>query len=126
LFKAKVEREVIVVSGEYEFHPLRPGEKDIHVSTNDRDLDEVQGGGSAPIKVFLASLRIMLHSQFIDETTGSDKLSLTWFQHPSAVLARPAPSKEVDQILEKLSKQTSLKFERQRRLTDVWLVREAP
>jgi hypothetical protein len=126
LIKAKVEREVIVVTGEYEFHPLRPSEKQIHVSTNDRDLDDVQGGGSGPIKDLMSSLTLMLQSQCIDETTGSEKLTLSWDQHPSAVLARPAPPKEVDLILAKLSKQTSLKFERQRRLTDVWLVREAP
>jgi hypothetical protein len=74
----------------------------------------------------MSSLTLMLQSQCIDETTGSEKLALSWFQHPSAVLARPAPPKEVDLILAKLSKQTSLKFERQRRPTDVWLVREAP
>lgn len=73
------------------------------VSTNDRDLDEAQGGGIAPIKDFLASLTIMLQSRFIDETNSSEKLSLLWIQHPSAVLACPAPSKDPERILMSIS-----------------------
>jgi hypothetical protein len=61
-----------------------------------------------------------------DETTGAEKNSLLWFQLASAVLARPAPPDDVEKSLANLSKQTSLTFERERRLVDVWLVREAP
>lgn len=124
--QAKVERDVIVVSGEFEFHPVRADDEALHISATYEDLDDENGGGRGELKRLLSALSLMTQLRFVDETTGSENVSMMWRQHPSSVIRAATQPKEADQLLENLSRQTSLKFQREKRQVNEWVVREAP
>jgi peroxiredoxin len=122
--RKQVEREVVAVRGQYRFVPLRPEDKYIHVSTGDRDLDDVNGGGSGAFSEWLDWMSSLTGIRFIAETEQPPDLKLQWYQHPSTVLDKPSAAERLDLVLANLARQTSLEFDRQRRLVDVWSVRE--
>ncbi len=122
--RQQVEREVIAVSGQYRFMPLRRDDQYLHVSTGDQDLDDVCGGGAGGVAQLLEWLTGFTGSRFVGEELHAPEGELQWHQHPSTILAKPFPPQEFDKILDNLARQTSLKFERQRRAIEIWKVCE--
>ena len=124
--RKQIEREVIVVSGQYRFVPLRSEDKYIHVSTNGRDLDDVCGGGTGVFPEWLDWMSHLMGIRFVGETEPPAGLKLQWYQHPSTIPGKSLSTKELDQFFANLARQTSLTFDRQHRELDLWSVREEP
>jgi beta-lactamase regulating signal transducer with metallopeptidase domain/uncharacterized GH25 family protein/thiol-disulfide isomerase/thioredoxin len=119
-----VEREVIVASGRYEFHPVPDyfDQRSIHIYIGTLNPDFTGGGGSGTITKFLQNLGSCYNRWIIDETESSD-VETQWRYHDSA--NKQEIGKEPDKlniILENLSKQTSLQFRKESRKVDVWFV----
>jgi beta-lactamase regulating signal transducer with metallopeptidase domain/thiol-disulfide isomerase/thioredoxin len=122
--RKQVERDAIVVSGQYRFVPLRPDDKYVHLSTDNHDLDDECGGGPGGFPEMVEWLSGFTGVPFVAEAAGPPDVGVELRQHPSTILRKPFPAKELDQIIANLARQTSLKFERQRRPVDVWSVSE--
>jgi thiol-disulfide isomerase/thioredoxin len=126
--RRKVERDAIVVSGAYEFHPLAgaPPEAGISFTADPADhTSEVGGGGPGSFADFGGWLARTLKVHVVDETTGTTAEKIRWHQRESAIhnWRRDTPPK-LDKVLELLQQQTSLKFEKAKRDVDVWFVRK--
>lgn len=115
--RRRVERDAIVVSGKYELHPKAKDRPVIHIAADDKDLDSVIGGGSGTMAEFLAALSHLHGLRFLDETKGPSISNLEWEQHDSSL-----DRDRLAEILQNLSKQTSLEFRREMRPVEIWAV----
>lgn len=121
-----VEREVIVASGRYEFHPVPDyfDQRHIHLYIDTLNSDYTGGGGSGTVSKFLQNLGSSYNRWVIDKTESSD-VETQWRYHDSASrrAIRKHPAK-LDIVLENLSRQSSLQFRKERRKVEVWFVTE--
>jgi len=118
--KRKIPRDVIVVRGEYNYHPLN------ETAQNTIEVVDVIGKNPRPEnelilsdrtqKDFLQSLENTLLIQVIDETNHPQS-PIAWRDHHPG-------SGETTQVLQNLAKQTSLTFTREKRDTYVWFMTE--
>ncbi|RJP33794.1 MAG: hypothetical protein C4527_03710 [Candidatus Omnitrophota bacterium] len=118
-----VEREVTIVSGRYQYHPLTGFDSDqdrdvIHVFSDASQIREGGGGGSGTLHEFLTKLGSFLNHHIIDEVESSAmELSWRWRQY------RPQDSTAtLDGYFKTLAKQTSLQFRKEKRTVPVWFV----
>jgi hypothetical protein len=129
----EVERDVIVATGRFEVRPL-DGAADkgsVHLFVGKPDSNSGGGGGSGDLPSFLQTLGTRVGVAVIDQTQAPPPMErISWRHDPSAYLTRdpPGPAKDgkVTELLDTLSKQTGLKFERARRKVPVWVVSEGP
>lgn len=126
-----VDRDVIVVRGEYQYQPLPEVGiqrfQSVHIYADILDADEGAGGGTASLADFLAHVGDHMNMPVIDETTADSQV--VWRNHKSSRLRDmpPGPAKfaKVDQVLKNLARQTSLQFVRERRQMPVWYIEDA-
>jgi Protein of unknown function (DUF3738) len=131
--RREVDRDVVVAKGRYAFAPI-DGVYDntsVHLFVGTPDRNEGSGGGSGDLAELLQMLGDRTGVPVIDQTEGPPPEGrLQWGHHRSSDLARywagPGRAEKLDRLLETVSKQTGLKFERARRKVPVWVVAEGP
>ena len=130
--KRQVERDVIAVRGKFQFKPLTGTYDDnrnrIYVFSDKMDPDERGGGGSYSLDGFLIQRlgETQLKQHVVNLTESSDNVRFSWHCQLSAYLGKIEPGAERDdkfeQLLDNLSRQTSLVFTRERRKVDIWSI----
>lgn len=131
--RRSVKRDVIVVRGQFEFHPLSGTYNDtwVHVFSDKLDPDEGGGGGSGSLDKFLNQRLAVtqLNRQVINLSESSDDVVLRWGCHMSGYLGKmpsgPESAAKLDLLLKNLARQTSLTFTKERRKVDVWYLVDA-
>ncbi len=129
--KRQVQENAIIVSGQYRFKRL-PNIKDgdyILLSINKTDTYISGGGGSGTISSFLHLLGNRTKTYVIDKTDPAGDVKLYWRYHHSASLSglwdlEKRRNEKVDELLENLSFQTGLTFERKNIPVEKWFVAE--
>ncbi len=123
----EVERDAFICSGTFVFHPLggEYGNNQIHLFVEKPDpADNIQGGGgSGDLDSFLNYVGGLGKKRIInaDKAVVED---LTWRQHNSARGGRLKGEPALfEMLLENVSKQTSLRFKKERRKEKIWLVK---
>ena len=129
--QGQIERDVIVARGKFQFKPLSGTYDDswVHVFSDKLDPDERGGGGSGSLDKFLRRLGdILLNQQVINETQKSDDIKVQYGWHYSGYLRKITDEtdkiKKLGILLDNLSRQTGLTFNRQRRIVAKWIVFE--
>ncbi|NIQ17192.1 MAG: hypothetical protein GTN43_00045 [Candidatus Aenigmarchaeota archaeon] len=122
----EVERDVFVCSGTFDFHPLggEYGNNQIHLFVEKPDApDNIQGGGgSGDLDNFLNYVGRLGKKRIInaDKTAVKD---LTWRQHSSTRRGRLKEDTALfEMLLKNVSRQTSLRFKKERQKERIWLV----
>ena len=140
LEKRRDEREVIVVRGMFEFHPL-PGPNDPAVNgmvlvigpgdltrpptEAEMERDPARrllnnGGGSGTLATCLSNLAGLVNQHIVDETNDGER-RVGWRYHAGTI---DDHGEGRDSMLDNLSRQTTLKFSREVRIVDVWVAAE--
>jgi len=124
----EVERDAVVATGTFEFHPLggEYGNGTIHLFVEKPDpADNIEGGGgSGDLDLFLDYIGRLGRIKIINESKISSVENLTWRQHSSAQTTRLRENPGLFQMfLGNVTKQTSLQFRREQRKERVWLVK---
>ena len=130
LDKHRAERDVIVVRGIYEFHPV-PGlgsPREIHLGGGDLLHPKVEllgaGGGSGKLADLFETLAGVANQYVIDETLDGDR-RVVWKNHRDGTVNEQDHDEGRDSLLQNLARQTSLQFTIERRTVDVWTVSAA-
>ena len=112
------ERQVIVATGGFRFHPPVGTYEDtaVHLYSDEVDPDKGSGGGSADsLDQFLQTLGDQVDMPVINQTQGEQNIHVPYCHHRSSGLSRIADQKKKKQKLElmfkHLTKQTELQFE---------------
>ena len=126
--KQKVESEVIIARGKYDFKPLSDvKEKDsVHIYVDKVDAYSGAGGGSGTLGKFLQWVGNRIGMNIIDETEAED-VELSWRNHDSSELSRLNHDTEpynqrLDLLLKNLNQQTGLTFERKTATVEKWFI----
>ena len=117
----EVEGDVLVVKGRYRFHPLGDvsGETVVHLGT-DALPSRDGGGGSGTLQKMFEWLGNRTGFAVVDESEPAARAShLVWRDH---MAERTTGGAVLDRVLENLTKQTELTFQRARRPVKVWVV----
>ncbi|KPL23602.1 MAG: hypothetical protein AMJ75_05735, partial [Phycisphaerae bacterium SM1_79] len=129
--KRTVERQVIVVTGNFKFHP--PSEtyehKSVHLYSDELDPDEGSGGGTADsVNDFILRLGSLVDMPVADHTESSKKILVPYRHHRSSYLRRIKDKAEkagkLQMLLANLTKQTELQFRIEKRPVEVWFITE--
>lgn len=123
----RMERDVIVISGDYKFQPL-PGAGDhplLSLTTTGDDLQTEAGGGTGNVNALAGFLARLVNRPVIDESTSLQELSIEWRQRDSSIAPFAKDATKVANLLAMLQTQTGLKFEQTRREVEVWFVKQA-
>jgi hypothetical protein len=123
----EVEREVAVVRGKYEFHPI-PGNKvdweSVHIYVETLDPNEGAGGGSGDLAEFLRWVGSRLNRWVINETDSySTKMQWRNNRDSNRREIKDDPAR-IAKVFENLARQTSLDFKMEPRKVKVWFVTE--
>ena len=123
----EAERDVFICSGTFDFHPLggEYGNKQIHLFVEKPDAaDNIQGGGgSGDLDSFLDYVE-RLGKQRIINADKTVVENLIWRQHSSTRRGRLNKGPALfEMLLENVSRQTSLRFEKERRKERIWFVK---
>jgi len=123
----KVQRDVIVASGDWTFD-TKEGRGQVILFADKGDNKTGGGGGSGSMSEFFQRLGSLMNLQVIDETTTKAPQNFQWRTcHSSYVTREKDPEKRARQtvkLLEVASRQTGVKFQRTQREVEVWMVRE--
>jgi len=128
--KQKVETEVIIAEGKYNFQ-LLPNITDgqyVLISTNNTDTYTGGGGGSGMLDKFLRWVGNRVGMNVVDETEA-EGVELSWRNHDSSELSRLNHDAEpynqrLDLLLKNLTRQTGLTFERETATVEKWFISE--
>ena len=128
--KIQVERDVIVARGKFRFKCLNGtyNRSWIHVYSDKLDPDERGGGGNYSLDRFLTQrlAETQLKQHVVNLTESSDNVKAKWGCHMSSYLGKIAPGPErdvkLDQLLNNLSKQTSLTFTKELQKVSIWYI----
>jgi hypothetical protein len=136
LEKRMVEREVIVASGRWAFHPLEVGKgvilkqgeavldhRPVALFVDDNDLQNKSGAGGGSLRAFFQRLEEIVRLGVIDEVEG---LKPRWVEYSNYITPRGPQNAGAaqDQFLRNLQKQTGLKFSRVKKAVPIWFVSE--
>jgi len=129
--KRTVERQVIVATGSFEFHPSSETyeNKSVHLYTDELDPDEGSGGGTADsVNDFILRLGSLVNMPVVVHTESSKKIKIPYRHHRSSYLRKVKDEDEkkrkLEMLLTNLTKQTNLQFKLEQRPVDVWFVTE--
>jgi hypothetical protein len=128
-----VDRDVVVATGKYHFTPIDGAynRSSVHLFVGTLDPDEGSGGGSGDLPEFLRMIGDRTGVPVIDKTDGPPPTErISWGHHRTSYLTRepagPARDTKLAKLLDTVSKQTGLRFERARRKVPVWVLTEGP
>jgi beta-lactamase regulating signal transducer with metallopeptidase domain len=129
--KRTVERNVIVASGSFKFHPLSGTYNNncLHLYSDKLDPDERSGGGTADsVAELLTEIGDNVEMPVIDETETHEEIRIPYRNYRSSSLDRIKndieKARKLDMLLANLTKQTELKFKVERRPAEIWFVTE--
>jgi hypothetical protein len=120
------ERNVIVARGRWQFHQVsgaRSMNSAIHFYTDILDSQQGAGGGSGNLTQVFHRLEDIAHRKVIDEVTDRPTKDIEWANNNSGHKASQNEA-ALAQLLDNLSKQTSLEFVRTKRMIPIWFVHE--
>ena len=129
--KRTAERQVIVVTGNFKFHP--PSETyehtSVHLYADELDPDEGSGGGTADsVNDFLLRLGNLVDMPVADHTESSKKFKVPYRHHRSSYLRiikdKAEKATKLQMLLAILTKQTELQFRIEKRPVEVWFITE--
>ncbi len=129
--KRTVEHQVIVVTGNFKFHP--PSETyehtSVHLYADELDPDEGSGGGTSDsVNDFILRLGNLVDMPVADHTESSKKILVPYRHHRSSYLRRIKDKAEkagkLQMLLANLTKQTELQFRIEKRPVEVWFTTE--
>jgi hypothetical protein len=132
--KRSVEREALVATGRFQFHPLaqaaetRP-DKSVHVSALDAATDPRSGAGTArSLSEFLRRLGDAIQIPVLDRTEPNESARISYSLHRSSRLQDIADEQErarrLKALLDHVTAQTELQFEIRKEPVEVWYVTE--
>ncbi|UCG55907.1 MAG: TlpA family protein disulfide reductase [Phycisphaerales bacterium] len=130
-FRSKhVERDVFIASGTFEFRSLGAGYRDdtIHLFAEEPDpVGEIKGGGgSGDLNHLLDYVGRLGKVRIVNEGEDPNIENLVWRQHSSAGSRRLSSDPALfEKVLQSVSQQTSLRFEKQRRTERAWFTESA-
>ncbi len=113
----KVEREVYVASGVYQFRPL-PGEpEDVQIFGAALVPDSGAGGGSGDFAEFLDWLGRWIETPVVDELTARPEGRLSWWLHARSPFTEQMQKEDHDaeMVLKNVAEQTGLQFTKEHR-----------
>ncbi len=125
----EVVRDVVVVKGSFQFHPLGDvaGETRVHLGTDSLPARE-GGGGSGTLQEMFDWLGNRMNILVVNDSESAGSMpGLVWRDHLAEESSRE-PSNDEERratlagVLANLTKQTELTFEHQRRTVTVWVV----
>lgn len=126
-----VEREAIIATGEFRFHPSVGTYENtsVHLYASGTDPDERAGGGTADsLHEFLQTLGNRVNMPVIDQTEASVQGRIPYRHHRSSYLGEipdeQERAKQLGLILAHLTEQTELQFEIRIEPVPVWHVVE--
>lgn len=125
--KRKVKRDAIIATGTFHFQPIDdPKWKDgVNLYADKLNQPGMGGGATGDVAAFLTDLGSMLHRRVISKVEPS-RARLDWRYHNSGDLRYIKQDAEyerrLDSVLENVSRQTGLKFEKTVVDADVWFV----
>ncbi|MGB2866627.1 MAG: M56 family metallopeptidase, partial [Sedimentisphaerales bacterium] len=129
--KQKVETEVIVARGKYHLTPLPNAKKKdcVQVYTDKMDTDSGAGGGSGKLSKFLRFVGNHRIKKIIIDRTESGDVELSWRNHYSSDISwleqyKQQYKERADMLLNNLSRQMGLTFEREKITVEKWFVAE--
>ena len=133
--KRQVEREVVIATGRFEFHPpVGTDENDsVHIYADRTDTDGGSGGGSADspaefLEAGLVQLGDRINIPVIDRTEPTRQMRIRYRCHRSSAVGRErdpqARARQLRLLLDHLTEQTELKFDVESQSTSVWFVTE--
>jgi hypothetical protein len=120
--KVRVKREVVVVTGQYKFHPAAGAADNRTLYLYTDELTEETGGGTYSLGELLKTVSGMIDKKIIDETKPMRKQIRVSIQLSADDVDSNADKR--DQFLKNLEAQTSLEFKSEQREVDVWRVTE--
>lgn len=129
--KQKVETKAIIARGTYRLAPL-PDAKEkncVHVYTDKLDTDSGAGGGRGTLSTFLRFVGNHRINMIILDNTESGDVELSWRNHYSSDFGwlrdnEQLHNEKVDMLLNNLSRQTGLTFERETAPVEKWFISE--
>jgi len=131
--KRSVEREVLIVTGRFKFHPLAGARENtlIHLYTKDSDLDYWGTGGERAdsLSQFLQTLGNQVNLPVIDRTEQIEPTRIPYRRHSSSYSVRRGRdeqerARQLRVLLDHLTAQTELHFEVRTEPVEVWFVTE--
>ena len=129
--KRTVERQVIVATGSFEFHPLSmaPNNNRVYMFSDKFEPDAGGGGGTAnSVSEFLTAIGDRVNVPIVDETQPSGDMQIDFDHHRSAYLRKvkdeAEKSEKLDMLLANITEQTELQFEVESRPVEIWFVTE--
>lgn len=129
--KRTVDREVIVATGRFQFHP--PTETyestSVHMYADEVDPDEGAGGGTAnSLADFLQRVGDRVNMPVIDRTEPTQEMRIPFRHHRSSRVYREIDIQERTRklrlMLDHLTEQTELRFEVATQPVEIWFVVE--
>jgi thiol-disulfide isomerase/thioredoxin len=129
--KRTAERQVIVASGRFKFHP--PTETyestSVHMYADETDPDEGAGGGTADsLADFLRRVGDRVNMPVIDRTEADQEMRIPYRHHRSSRVYREGSPQEQARklrlLLDHLTEQTELRFEVETQPVEIWFVVE--
>ena len=129
--KQFIDREVIIASGRFKFHPPvgTYESTSVHMYADEVDPDEGSGGGTNDsLAEFLETLGNRVNIPVIDQTESIEEMSIPYRHHRSSAVSREPDEQErarkLRLVLDHLTEQTELQFEVTTRPIEVWFVTE--
>jgi beta-lactamase regulating signal transducer with metallopeptidase domain len=129
--KRRVEREVVVATGRFTFHPPIGTYENtsVHIYADQTDRNEGAGGGTAgSVSEFVAMLGDVVNMPVVDKTEPGQDTTIPYRHHRSSFLYRETDEQErarkLGVLLDHLTEQTELEFEVARQPVEVWFVSE--
>jgi hypothetical protein len=134
--KRKVNRDVIIVYGQYERVPLegvkRPNNIYIYPDSWEHlsGPEPVGGGGTCSLAKLIEMVGSHFNRPIVFETENLSDITVSYFDSQSYSFAiantktEEAKQEILDSVLQNLSRQTSLRFEYGQREKDVWFITE--
>jgi len=129
--KRPTEREVIIASGRFKFHPPvgTYESTSVHMYADEVDPDERSGGGTdRSLAEFLETLGDRVNIPVIDRTEPIEEISIPFRHHRSSAIFREPDEQErarkLRLMLDHLTEQTELQFEMTTQPVEVWFVTE--
>lgn len=129
--KRSINREVIIASGRFKFHPPvgTYESTSVHMYADEVDPDEGSGGGTDDsLAEFLETLGNRVNIPVIDRTEPIQEISIPYRHHRSSAVFREPHEQErarkLRLLLDHLTEQTELQFEVTTQPVEIWFVTE--
>lgn len=127
--KRTVDREVILVTGRFQFKTTPGAQRANAVQLYAGQLDPGQGsgGGSGGFADFFKHTGSLINRRFVDQSDHANQRLVQWANHQSAYLRLSLQPGSIDSmklnaLLDNLSRQMSLTFVREKRPVEIWFV----